>query len=73
MPAEGYFVSDLAINYTKRKYEIGLAVENLFNTKWNEAQFETTSRLKDEPAPVTELHFTPGVPFFAKLRVAIFF
>jgi TonB-dependent Receptor Plug Domain/CarboxypepD_reg-like domain len=71
--AKGYFVNDLVINYTKPKYEVGLAVENLFNTKWNEAQFETTSRLRDEPAPVTELHFTPGVPFFAKLRLSIFF
>lgn len=71
--AKGYFVSDLSFNYTKRNYEIGLAVENLFNTKWNEAQFETTSRLKDETMEVTELHFTPGVPFFAKLRLCIFF
>jgi TonB-dependent Receptor Plug Domain/CarboxypepD_reg-like domain len=71
--AKGYFVSDLSVNYSKRKYEIGLAVENLFNTKWNEAQFETTSRLRDEPVEVTELHFTPGVPFFARLRFSIFF
>jgi hypothetical protein len=71
--AKGYFVNDLAVNYTKPKYEIGMAVENLFNTKWNEAQFETTSRLRNEPSPVTELHFTPGVPFFAKLRLVAFF
>lgn len=71
--AKGYFVSDFSLNYTKRNIEIGAAIENLFNTKWNEAQFETTSRLKDEPAEVTELHFTPGIPFFAKLRVSIFF
>lgn len=71
--AKGYFVTDLSFNYTKRKYEIGLIVENLFNTTWNEAQFETTSRLREEPMEVTELHFTPGVPFFAKLRWSIFF
>jgi outer membrane receptor protein involved in Fe transport len=40
--------------------EIVLAVDNLFDVDWNEAQFATTSRLRDEPAPVTELHFTPG-------------
>ena len=61
--ALGYFVADAALNYTQKKYEIGLVAENLFNTKWNEAQFETTSRLRTEPAPVTELHFTPGNPF----------
>jgi len=71
--AKGYFVADAVVNYTKHSYEIGLAIENLFNTKWNEAQFATESRLKDEPAPVTELNFTPGIPFFARLRLAIFF
>jgi hypothetical protein len=53
--------------------EIGAIVENIFNTKWNEAQFATTSRLKDEQIPVTELHFTPGSPLFFKLRLAFFF
>jgi TonB-dependent Receptor Plug Domain/CarboxypepD_reg-like domain len=71
--ALGYFVADASVNYTKRKYEIGLAAENIFNTKWNEAQFETTSRLKNEAAAVTELHFTPGTPFFVKARIAVFF
>ena len=37
-----------------------VAVDNLFDVDWNEAQFATTSRLRDEPAAVTELHFTPG-------------
>ena len=71
--AKGYFVVDASLNYTKPKYEIGLAIENMLNTKWNEAQFATESRLKDEPAPVTELHFTPGIPFFARLKLAVFF
>lgn len=71
--ADGYFVTDFAVNYTSKKFEFGLIVENLLNAKWNEAQFETTSRLRNEPAPVTELHFTPGVPFFAKARISFFF
>jgi outer membrane cobalamin receptor len=71
--AKGYFVGDLVVNYTKPKYEVGLVVENVFNTKWNEAQFNTTSRLKNEPIEVTELHYTPGTPFFAKLKLALFF
>ena len=40
--------------------EIVLAMDNLFDVDWNEAQFAATSRLRDEPLPVTELHFTPG-------------
>ncbi|MDE3184212.1 MAG: carboxypeptidase-like regulatory domain-containing protein [Bacteroidota bacterium] len=71
--AQGYFVTDLTCNYTKRKYEVGLEIQNLFNTKWREAQFEVTSRLKNEPAPVDDISFTPGTPFFAKLKFAVFF
>ena len=37
-------------------------VDNLFNAAWNEAQFATTSRLRYEPAPTTELHYSPGSP-----------
>lgn len=71
--AKGYFLMDASVNYTRPKYEIGLAFENIFNIKWNEAQFATESRLMNEPAPVTELHFTPGTPFFARLKLAVFF
>lgn len=71
--AKGYTVTDLSVNYTKKKYELGLAIENLFNVKWNETQFDTGSRLKDEPDPVAEIHFTPGTPFFARMKLAVFF
>ena len=71
--AKGYFLMDASVNYTKPKYEIGLAVENMFNVKWNEAQFATESRLMNEPNPVTELHYTPGTPFFVRLKLAVFF
>ncbi len=71
--AKGYFLMDAAVNYTKAKYEIGVALENIFNVKWNEAQFATTSQLKNEPAPVTELNFTPGNPIFARVKLAFFF
>ncbi len=71
--AKGYFLLDGSINYSKPKYEIGLAIENIFNIDWNEAQFATESRLKNEPAPVTELNFTPGIPFFIRAKFAVFF
>lgn len=71
--ALGYFVTDAAINYTKKKWEAGISVQNLFNTKWKETQFDTESRLQNEPAPVSEIHFTPGTPFFARLSFNIFF
>jgi hypothetical protein len=71
--APGYFVTDAAVSYSKTRFTIGAAVENVFNTKWNEAQFATESRLRNEAAPVTELHYTPGNPFFLKLKLAIHF
>lgn len=71
--AKGYFLSDASLNYTQPKYEIGIAFENILNVKWNEAQFATTSRLMGEPAETTELNFTPGTPFFARLKFAVFF
>ena len=71
--AKGYFILDGSVNYTKKRYEIGLAFENILNTKWNEAQFATESRLKGEPGSVTELNYTPGTPFFARLKLAMFF
>lgn len=39
-----------------------LFVQNLFNTKWEQATFAFTSRLPHEPAGVTDIHFVPGVP-----------
>lgn len=71
--ADGYYVTDLKLNYTQKRYEIGLTIENLFNTKWNEFEAEEVSQLRGESAPVDQMSFTPGTPFFAKLRVAVFF
>ncbi len=71
--AKGYFLLDASINYTRPKYEIGLAAENIFNAQWNEAQFATESRLRNEPATVTELNFTPGTPFFLRAKWVVFF
>jgi len=71
--AFGYTVVDLVLNYKKPKYEIGLTIENLFNTEWNEAQFDTETRLYNESAPISELCFTPGTPFFLKGKISFFF
>jgi outer membrane receptor protein involved in Fe transport len=71
--AKGYFVCDAILNYTTRKWEIGASVQNLFNVKWKETQFDTESRLYNETASVSEIHFTPGTPFFGKLSFRYFF
>ncbi len=71
--AQGYFIIDAAINYTKKNWELGFTIQNLLNTKWKETQFDTESRLPFEPAPVSEIHFTPGTPFFARLSFTVSF
>ncbi|MDN3677052.1 TonB-dependent receptor plug domain-containing protein [Flavobacterium paronense] len=67
--AKGYMVSDVNINYEFKNFTFGVAVENIFNTKWNETQFATESRLQNETQSVDEIHFTPGTPFFMKGKI----
>lgn len=69
--ADGYFLLDMNMNYQLGRFEIGLSIENLLNRKWKEAQFETESRLFSESTPVSEIHFTPGTPFQARLSLGI--
>ena len=64
--AKGYFLLDATASYRMKRFEFGAIVENLLDTEWNQAQFDTESRLSNESEPVSELHFTPGTPFFAR-------
>jgi hypothetical protein len=58
--ASGATLAEVFASYRVGGAHLVVAVDNLFDVDWNEAQFATTSRLRDEPAAVTELHFTPG-------------
>lgn len=71
--AHGYSVVDATANYRYKKYKVGVSIENLLNVNWNEAQFATETRLRNESKPVDELHYTPGTPFYAKLTVGYLF
>ena len=71
--AKGYFVTDAVVGYERKKYEIGLSVQNLFDVRWKETQFDTESKLQNETSPVSEIHFTPGSPFFLKAHVSFYF
>ena len=66
LTADGYFLLDAVAGWKKKNIELNLTVQNLLNEEWKEAQFETESRLFNEPDPVTEIHYTPGTPFFLK-------
>ncbi len=71
--AQGQFVTDVMAGWKKSNYEVNLSIQNVFDTEFNDAQFDTESRLQNEPAPVSELHFTPGTPFFFKGSLSYFF
>ncbi|MBD1365071.1 TonB-dependent receptor plug domain-containing protein [Mucilaginibacter sp. ZT4R22] len=71
--AKSYFITDANVNYTWKRFTFGIVTENIFNTAWNETQFATTSRLQNEAAPVTEIHFTPGTPFNIKGLITVKF
>jgi outer membrane receptor protein involved in Fe transport len=60
--AQRYMVAELFAGYQRRDVRFFVTVDNALNARWNEAQFATTSRLRGESQPVTELNFTPGAP-----------
>ncbi len=71
--ARPYNVFDFTANYITKHYKIGVVLENLTNKEWNEAQFDTESRLPFETQSVDELHYTAGTPFSAKLVLGYIF
>ncbi|MBC7840139.1 MAG: TonB-dependent receptor plug domain-containing protein [Nitrospiraceae bacterium] len=52
----------LPINLSNGRLEAFLFIQNLFNTKWEQAIFSFDSRLRSETAPVNDIHFVPGNP-----------
>lgn len=73
LTAEGYFLLDAVLSYIYKRFEVKLTAENLLNSDWKEAQFDTESRLPSEVAPVSEIHSTPSSPFFLKAGVSCSF
>lgn len=71
--AKGYFLLDAVVYYQVNRFTFGLTGENLLNAEWNEAQFDTESKLIGEALPVSELHYTPGAPFFIRGSVSVAF
>ncbi len=70
--ASGYFITDLVLNYTKRKYEVGITVNNLLDRKWKETQFDTEYRLKGG-VPTDAICFTPGTPLALTAHMSVTF
>jgi outer membrane receptor protein involved in Fe transport len=71
--AKGYYLTDVVLSYVKKQFTVNLSGENIFNVAWKEAQFDTESRLRNEQTSVSEIHFTPGTPFFFKAGISYSF
>jgi outer membrane receptor protein involved in Fe transport len=71
--ADGYWLCDAMAGYRWTRLEVGASVENLFDVTWNQAQFDTASRLPGEAEAVSELHYTPGTPFSARVFMVFAF
>jgi hypothetical protein len=71
--AKGYFLTDLVLNHRMGKFQYFISMENILDQEWNEAQFDTESRLKWESDPISGLHITPGTPRFLKVGTSLDF
>ncbi len=63
----------LPIKLSHGRLETFLFVQNLFNTKWEQAIFAFESQLRNEAAPVNGIHFVPGNPRTCMGGVAWYF
>jgi hypothetical protein len=58
--APGFTQFDLHLGYRHRRFDVAFDVENLFNGVFRSAQFDTVSRLRNEPAIGTPLNRLPS-------------
>ncbi len=58
----GYTVLDLGLRYVWRFLELGLAIENLADTRWRSSEFYYESRPTQGGASMEDFHFSPGNP-----------
>jgi len=63
----------IPVKLSHGRLEAFLFVQNLFNTKWEQAVFAFESRLRNEAAGVTDIHFVPGNPRFVMGGLAWYF
>ena len=63
----------IPIKLSHGRLEAFFFIQNLFNTKWEQAVFAFESRLRNEAAGVTDIHFVPGNPRFVMGGVAWYF
>ncbi len=69
-----YWLIDLMLGYEKSKsWRFEIAIENLFNTEWDDTSFFYESRPDPDGPAVPGKHITPGTPFSMKASFTVFF
>lgn len=63
----------LPIKLSHGRLEAFFFIQNLFDTKWEQAVFAFESRLRTEATGVTDIHFVPGNPRFVMGGLAWYF
>ncbi len=63
----------LPVKLSHGRLEAFLFVQNLLNTKWEQAVFAFPSRLRNETVPINDIHFVPGNPRFVMGGLAWYF
>jgi hypothetical protein len=63
----------LPVKLSHGRLEAFIFIQNLLDTHWEQAVFAFESRLRNEPAGVTDIHFVPGNPRFVMGGVAWYF
>ncbi|HEX3203471.1 MAG TPA: TonB-dependent receptor, partial [Nitrospiraceae bacterium] len=63
----------LPVTLPHGRLEAFMFIQNLLNTKWEQATFFFESRLRTEPGAVGDLHFVPGNPRFVMAGLAWYF
>lgn len=63
----------LPIKLSHGRLEAFFYIKNLFDTRWEQAIFAFESRLRNEAAPVNDIHFVPGNPRMFMGGVAWYF
>ncbi len=72
LTAQGYATVDANAGLRWKNLELAVDAQNLFDSKYREVNFASTSKLAYEPAPVTGIHYSPGWPLTVIGRATVY-
>jgi TonB family protein len=72
LTADGFCTVDANAGLRWKNIELAVDAQNLFDSKWREVSFATTSRLPYELGPVSGIHYSPGWPLTVIGRATVY-